>query len=388
MTGIEFSNSGAKNFVFLIESVIMDHVEGKAIVSGNIHGSLTTHDQVYILHPGRRVSIGKIELIRDDADDMVYNLSDGKATVTVSLMGARIEVQRFAVLTTIKPQPVVNLNEPVQNPYLLALSYEYKRFYKEQSFSNILVYELCHSHFVIPFQVAEDAEYTEDGRVDVGNEQNIKYLSIHKPDAAEERLFPVFTDLNALSKWTNVFKAGEKPKVLIIPFPKAYAITKGGHIGMVLNMHGPEPVMFPIEMLDRIVELEGYKREFGGAGDQNPDGNRMEGQKLEEGKLVVGVPPQTQEVKLMREALVEIGRSREDIKRVDLLVKMDAKREKAYLVVVDCPRETSQEIFEMMDKALMQYANELKIIDFIAMLDAGFISNVLNKTNPVYRLTK
>lgn len=379
MAGANFTNSEANRFLFLVDSVAMDRVEGKAVVTGNIHGSITTKDQVYILHPGRKVSIGAVELIRDENGDMVYNINEGKATITVSLMGARVEVQKFAVLTTIKPQPVVDMNVPVENPYLLALSYEYETFCSDLTYSNILVYELCHSHFVVPFQIAEGAELKEDGRVDIGDDKNVKYLSIHKPGAPEEKIYPVFSDLRALSKWPNVFKAGEKPKVIILPFPKAYAIAKSGHIGMGLNLYGPKPVMFPIELLDSITKLEGYQREFG----ENV-AKRMEGQKLEEGKLIVGIPPQTQEVKLMRDELVTIARTNPDIKRVDLLVKMDAKKEKSYLVVVDCPREKSTEIFDIMDQALVQYASELKLIDYIAMADAGFIANVLNQSNPVY----
>lgn len=381
MTDVKFSSSESNKFVFLVDSVAMDRVEGKAVVTGMIHGSITTQDQVYILHPGRRVTIGTIELIRDEAGDMVYNATEGKATITVSLMGARVEVVKFAVLTTIKPQPVVDMSIPVQNPYLLALSYEFDTYCNDLAFNNIFVYELCHSHLVVPFQTAEDAELLEDGRVDVGNDKNVKYLSIHKPTDPNEKVFPVFTDLAELSKWKNVFTPGEKPKIMILSFAKAYAITKGGHVGMGLNLFGAKPVMLPIEFLDKITQLEGYKREFGEKVE-----DRMEGQKLEEGKLVVGIPPQTQEVKLMRDALVTIGRCRNDIKRIDLLVMMNAKKEKSYLVVVDCPKEVSRDIFDLMDQELVQYANELKVIDYVAMVDAGFIANVLNKSNPVYTL--
>lgn len=383
MTDVKFSNSESDKFLFLVDSVAMDRVAGKAVVTGVIHGSITTQDQVYILHPGRKVTIGTVELIRDEAGDMVFNAMEGKATITVSLMGAQVELVRFAVLTKMKPQPIVDLSVPVQNPYLLALSYEFETYHNDLAFNNILVYELCHAHFVVPFQTPEDAELLEDGKVDVGNEKNVKYLSIHKPTDPNEKVYPVFTDLAELSNWKNVFTPGEKPKIMILPFPKAYEITKGGHVGMGLNLFGKKPVMLPIEFLDKITQLEGYKREFG-----EKVQDRMEGQKLEEGKLVVGIPPQTQEVKLMRDALVTIGCGREDIKRIDLLVMMNAKKEKSYLVVVDCPKENSGEIFDIMDQVLIQYANELKVIDYVAMVDAGFIANVLNKSNPVYTILK
>lgn len=381
MTDVKFSNSESGKFLFLVDSVAMDRVEGKAVVTGNIHGSITTQDQVYVLHPGRRVTIAKVELIRDEAGDMVYNAMEGKATITISLMGARVDVVKFAVLTTIKPQPIVDMSVPVQNPYLLALSYEFANYSNDLAFNNILVYELCHAHFVVPFQTPEDAELLEDGRVDVGNDKNVKYLSLHKPTDPNEKVYPVFTDLAELSKWKNVFTPGEKPKVMILSFPKAYSIAKAGHVGMGLNLFGQKPVMLPIEFLDKITQLEGYKREFGDKVEE-----RMEGQKLEEGKLVVGIPPQTQEVKLMRDALVTIGCGRPEIKRIDLLVMMNSKKEKSYLVVVDCPKEVSREIFDMMDTVLMQYANELRVIDYVAMVDAGFIANVLNKSNPVYTI--
>lgn len=383
MTGVKFSNSESDKFLFLVDSVAMDRVAGKAVVTGTIHGSITTQDQVYILHPGRKVSMGTIELIRDEEGDMVFNATEGKAEITVSLMGAKVEVVKFAVLTTIKPQPIVDMTVPVQNPYLLALSYEYDNYCTDLAYNNIFVYELCHSHFVVPFQIPEDAELLEDGKVDIGNERNVKYLSIHKPDDPEQKIFPVFTDLRALSEWKNVFTPGEKPKIMILSFPKAYSITKAGHVGMGINLFGPKPIMLPIEILDKITQVEGYKREFGEKIEE-----RMEGQQLEEGKLVVGIPPQTQEVKLMRDALVDIAKQRGDIKRVDLLVMMNSQKEKSYLVVVDCPKNASSEIFGMMDQVLVQYANELKAIDYLNMLDAGFIANVLNKSNPVYTLVQ
>lgn len=382
MTDVKFSSSESNKFIFLVDSVAMDRVAGKAVVTGIIHGSITTQDQVYILHPGRRVTIGTIELIRDEAGDMVYNATEGKATITVSLMGARVEVVKFAVLTTIKPQPIIDMNVPVQNPYLLALSYEFDKYSSDLAFNNIFVYELCHSHFVVPFQTPEDADLLEDGRVDIGNDKNVKYLSLHKPTDPNEKVYPVFTDLAELSNWKNVFTPGEKPKVMILSFSKAYKITKGGHVGMGLNLFGKKPVMLPVEFLDKITQVEGYKREFGERVE-----DRMEGQKLEEGKLVVGIPPQTQEVKLMRDALVTIGCSRPEIKRIDLLVMMNAKKEKSYLVVADCPKDVSIEIFDIMDQTLVQYANELKVIDYVTMTDAGFIANVLNKSNPVYILS-
>lgn len=383
MNGIKFSNEDKQQFSFLVETVAMNRVDGTAVVTGNIHGSITTNDQVYILYPGSKVSIGRIDLIRDEAGDMVYNAADCEATITVSLLGAKVELIKYCLLATVAPQAVVDMNKPVQNPYLLGLSYEYDRLRSDNMYVNVLIYELCHSHFLVPFRMQEGEKLDGSGVVDMNEEQNVQYLSIHKPGNEEDKLFPVFTDIAALSKWEGVFAEGEKPHVMILSFPKAYAIVKNGHIGLGVNLYGPKNMFFPTEMLDQITAMEGYQREFGERTTQ-----AMEGQKLEEGKIVVGIPPQTQEVKLMRDALVDIARGLDDVKRVDLLVKMDAKKEKSYLVVVDCPKSRGPEIFDLMDKVLVQYANELKVIDYIAMADAGFLSNILNKAMPVYTLSE
>lgn len=377
---VDYANDGRK-FTYMVEDAVQLKDQQGIVVLGTIHGTICEGDAAYIMCPGNAITLTEVSGLELKPQGKVKEASNQPVAIWLKDIKDKSQIARFSVLTSIRPQTVVDVDAAVENPYVLGLAREYGRFYKEPEYINLLVYQIAHGHYITPVYMNKEPQKQENGTCVMGEGTTMGFLSLKHPQDATKDVFPVFTDWEELHKWKNVFSKEHPPKTVILRFPDCVAFVLKNSAGMVLNPFGTAPVFLPIDLIKNIVNTEGYQAEFGSK--QNSNVKEVKAKK--DTKVMVGLPRETKEVTLIKDAMLTYAKHQEQIKRIDFLLKIEENNERAYLCVVDCPEENAKKIFEEIHNAIKPFANEVKIIDFMTYQRAEFVRDILEKNPPVYQ---
>ena len=352
------------------------------VVAGKVHGKIKAGDAVYIFQPGGRVMLTQAHSMEIGLGTPASEAENQHVAIRLTDIKDKKEIAKFSVLTSIRPQTVVDVDTAAENPYLLGLSMDYSQYYQNNEYFNLLIYEICHAHFIVPMYLDKEPEKQADGTAVFREGAHMQFISINHPEDKTKQVFPVFTDWLALGKWKNVFDKAHPPKTLICRFPDAVAISKNFHGGIVVNPYGPVPVYLPADLIEHITAMDGYRKEFGeGKGET---GNDREMKIEKETRVMVGLPAESTEVQMIRENMILFAKRERAVRRIDLYLKEDETKERTYLCVVDCPEEEAKRIFGAIYQAVGAYFNEVRLMDFITYNRAGFVKDMLEKYPPVY----
>lgn len=375
------SANGGRRCTYLVEDTFQLKEDNGIVVVGNVHGTIQVHDAIYIMHPGRGITLAEVSGLENPKKGKVQMAVDEPISIWLKDVKDKSEIAKFSLITSIRPQTVVEVENAIENPYILGLSLEYGRFCKESEYLNLLIFQIAHGHYLTPVYMSQEPEKQEDGRSVMKEGSTMGFLSLKDPEDENKSLLPVFSDWKALSKWENVFDEEHPPRTVILSFQDCVSFVQKNHSGLVINPFGTAPVVLSGDRIKKITDMKGYQMEFG-----DKKGSSIKEVKAnKDTKIAVGLPRETTEVSMLRETLVSYARHAAAIKRVDLLLKVDENKEKAYLCVVDCPQEGQKEIFEGLYQIMRPYANEIKLIDFITYERATFVHQVLQKNPPLYR---
>lgn len=367
-----------RRFTLVVEDGYSLQDNQGAIVAGILYGEVQKEDAVYVIYPNGTIALTKVDGIEVGPGQEALRAENQKVTIRLNDLKEGKQVPKYTVLTSIRPQTTVDVNTSIENPQLLALSMDYPRWSKDMTYFNLLIYVICHAHFVVPISLNREPVNNGNTAVTFQKETQIRFPSLQDPTDKSRPIFPIFTDWRALSSWKNLFDEKHPAKSMVMSFPDVVGVSKKS--GVVINPFGPTAVTLPKEMIERIVNMEGYKQEF--------VEKRQEGvKKIEmskEAKIVVGVPKETNEIKLIKDALITYAKSNREIKRVDFLLKMDEKKEKAYLCIVDCPEEQAEKLFQSMYKAAAPYFGEIKLMEFLISGKTQLAKDVANEKSCIY----
>lgn len=372
----------SSRFTLLVEDTFVLNEGLGMYVKGMVRGNVITGEDVYAILPDGRIIPSKVDRIETLEHQIIENATEQKVEILLKNIYQFEDMPKFSVLTNIKPQTVIDVNQPVENPQLLGLSMEYQEYKQDNAYLNILIYAICHAHFVVPMFV--DGQVRENGNGTVTVEKNTKFAfpALQHPDVPDRKMFPVFTDWMALSKWTTVFPKEKKqpPKNLIMRFLDVVKTCKGDTI--VVNPFGPMLIILSPELIQKIMNMEGFKREFL----QKQSGNVQKVEVKKDSKFMIGIPKDTEEVKHIKEGLVFCAKGHNDVERIDLLLKMDEEKKQSYLCIVKCPKEKAAIIFENIHKAIAPYLHNVKSMDYMIYGQTKLSTDVVSDKSIVYIL--
>lgn len=137
----------AGQFIFLTEQIFSMGQIGIAAV-GTVSGKVHVGDAVYLYHPGvplAAVRVDKLELAPGRGAEEAEN-----CMVSLHFENMRREnIQRFAVLSNIRPDQMAEQKETVENPQLRGLLSGYAKFEKEPEFLRLFHYNIAHAKFMM-----------------------------------------------------------------------------------------------------------------------------------------------------------------------------------------------------------------------------------------------
>lgn len=367
-------NGGERTrFTLMAESYVA--VEGDYFsVEGQLFGNAKEGEKAYALH--RDGTISHLTIIK---------IEETQGQRRVKLFFSRKEALspdwKYAVITDIPYQIEANVNQAVENPYLLGLSCVFFERQGEGEFLNLFFRELVRSHYLVVIETDGGLPKGEkDGIVTLkaGMKITIPHVTMDRGESA----LPVFTDWFALGAMdqqmgamNQQMEAGWKRETMIAGFPQIVSMLTKGE-GFVINPYGPQLFYVSPELIHNLMSSPGYQSEFGEAKVQSVEVKK-------DTEVLLGYPKKNEEVEALHRRLISFAKAHPDIAMLDMLLKRDETGTSSYLIIVDMPEEHCHERFKEIYESCRDLLHRIPYMDFVTLQRGDFAKGVRTEA-PLY----
>ena len=350
-------------------------VEGDRFsVEGQLFGKAKEGEKAYALH--RDGTISHLTIMK---------IEETQGQRRVKLFFSRKEALspdwKYAVVTNIPYQIEANVNQAVENPYLLGLSCVFFERQGEGEFLNLFFRELVRSHYLVVIETEGGLPKGEkDGTVTLkaGMKITIPHVTMDRGESA----LPVFTDWFALGAMDQQMgamnlqmEAGWKRETMIAGFPQIVSMLTKGE-GFVINPYGPQLFYVSPELIHNLMSSPGYQSEFGEAKVQSVEVKK-------DTEVLLGYPEKNEEVEALHRRLISFAKAHSDIAMLDMLLKTDETGTSSYLIIVDMPEEHCHECFKEIYESCRDLLHRIPYMDFVTLQRGDFAKGVRTEA-PLY----
>ena len=371
-------------FTLMVESYAV--VEGDRFsVEGQLFGNAKEGEKVYALHRDGTIShltIMKIEestifaeqVKKEEQEETPETQGARRVKLFFSRKEALSPDWQYAVITDIPYQIEANVNQAVENPYLLGLSRVFFERQGEGEFLNLFFRELVRSHYLVAIETDGSLPIGEkDGSVTLkaGMKLTIPHVTMDRGESA----FPVFTDWFALGAMDRQMEAGWKRETMIAGFPQIVSMLTKGE-GFVINPYGPQLFYVSPELIHNLMSSPGYQSEFGEAKVQSVEVKK-------DAEVLLGYPKENEEVEALHRRLIFFAKTHSEITMLDMLLKSDPDGTKSYLIIVDMPEEHCHECFKEIYESCRDLLHRVPYMDFVT-LQRGAFAKGARAEEPLY----
>ena len=390
------SENGAERTRFTLMAESYAAVEGDCFsVEGQLFGNAKEGEKVCALHRDGTIShlmIIKIEkgcalAAQSDKEEQEKTIetSETQGARSVKLFFSRKEALspdwQYAVITDIPYQIEANVNQAVENPYLLGLSRVFFERQGEGEFLNLFFRELVRSHYLVAIETDGSLPMEEkDGSVTLkaGMKLTIPHVTMDRGESA----LPVFTDWFALGAMDRQMEALNQQKeaewkreTMIAGFPQIVSMLTKGE-GFVINPYGPQLFYVSPELIHNLMSSPGYQSEFGEAKVQSVEVKK-------DAEVLLGYPKENEEVEALHRRLISFAKTHSEIAMLDMLLKSDPDGTKSYLIIVDMPEEHCHECFKEIYESCRDLLHRVPYMDFVTLQRGDFAKGARTE-EPLY----
>ena len=385
-------NGGERTrFTLMAESYAA--VEGDCFsVEGQLFGNAKEGEKVYALHRDGTISHLTIIALAEQIEqaetpekrikpETPETQGQRRVKLFFSRKGALSPDWKYAVITDIPYQIEANVNQAVENPYLLGLSRVFFGRQGEGEFLNLFFRELVRSHYLVAIETDGSLPMGEkDGSVTLkaGMKLTIPHVTMDRGESA----LPVFTDWFALGAMDRQMRAmnqqmeaGWKREIMIAGFPQIVSMLTKGE-GFVINPYGPQLFYVSPELIHNLMSSPGYQSEFGKARVQS-----MEVKK--DAEVLLGYPKDNEEVEALHRRLISFAKTHSEIAMLDMLLKRDESGTTSYLIIVDMPEEHCHECFKEIYESCRDLLHRVPYMDFVTLQRGDFAKGARTE-EPLY----
>ena len=371
-------------FTLMVESYAV--VEGDRFsVEGQLFGNAKEGEKVYALHRDGTIShltIMKIEestifaeqVKKEEQEETPETQGARRVKLFFSRKEALSPDWQYAVITYIPYQIEANVNQAVENPYLLGLSRVFFERQGEGEFLNLFFRELVRSHYLVAIETDGSLPIGEkDGSVTLkaGMKLTIPHVTMDRGESA----LPVFTDWFALGAMDRQMEAGWKRETMIAGFPQIVSMLTKGE-GFVINPYGPQLFYVSPELIHNLMSSPGYQSEFGEAKVQSVEVKK-------DAEVLLGYPKENEEVEALHRRLIFFAKTHSEITMLDMLLKSDPGGTKSYLIIVDMPEEHCHECFKEIYESCRDLLHRVPYMDFVTLQRGAFAKGARTE-EPLY----
>lgn len=380
-------------------SVIIDGIttmlDGNgSIITGQLTGKIVKGDKVFVCMPAGKTiecEVQAVEATADGRSSIVEEAEDTQVSLQLTLPDDA-QIKKYAVVTNVKPQDKVDPHVSIENPALAGIINGLTTYAQDNAFHGTVAYWASHAHFLTPIKMDQEPEVNEQGVSVIKKDTKIGFYMLKStikltgaPEDQDSMVLPLFTDWEALRRWTGLADDGTKIHTQILSFQDVYAMLKRGNAysGIAINPFNKVPCTLPVPYLDTIVGTPGYQAEFGPK-DGASQGNVQE-QKIPAGqKILLGVPKESDENAAIRGKLVEYGQSHDEIKSISFLTKIEEESKMVrHLVVLEFPEGYSKDDMKNHMEAIYQelrpLAHEIQAIEYALKGAIPAVDNVVEQ---------
>ena len=374
-------------------------VEGDRLsVEGQLFGNAKEGEKAYALH--RDGTISHLTIMKIEESDALAEQIEQAETPEkrikpetpesqgqrrVKLFFSRKDILspdwKYAVITDIPYQIEANVNQAVENPYLLGLSRVFFERQGEGEFLNLFFRELVRSHYLVAIETDGSLPMGEkDGSVTLkaGMKLTIPHVTMDRGESA----LPVFTDWFALGAMdqqmgtmNQQMEAGWKRETMIAGFPQIVSMLTKGE-GFVINPYGPQLFYVSPELIHNLMSSPGYQSEFGEAKVQSVEVKK-------DTEVLLGYPKKNEEVEALHRRLISFAKVHSEISMLDMLLKRDETGTTSYLIIVDMPEEHCHECFKEIYESCRDLLHRIPYMDFVTLKRGDFAKGVRTEA-PLY----
>ena len=378
-------------------------VEGDRLsVEGQLFGNTKEGEKAYALH--RDGTISHLTVIKIEESDALAEQIEQAETPEKRIKPETPETQgqrrvklffsrkdilspdwKYAVITDIPYQIEANVNQAVENPYLLGLSRVFFERQGEGEFLNLFFRELVRSHYLVAIETDGSLPMGEkDGSVTLkaGMKLTIPHVTMDRGESA----LPVFTDWFALGAMdqqmgtmNQQMEAGWKRETMIAGFPQIVSMLTKGE-GFVINPYGPQLFYVSPTLIHNLMSSPGYQSEFGEAKVQSVEVKK-------DTEVLLGYPEENEEVEALHRRLISFAKAHPDIAMLDMLLKRDETGTTSYLIIVDMPEEHCHECFKEIYESCRDLLHRVPYMDFVT-LQRGDFAKGARAEEPLYERTR
>ena len=366
--------------------------EDRFSVEGQLFGKAKEGEKAYALHRDGTIShltLMKIEksasFVEQAKKEEQEETPETQGQRRVKLFFSQKDVLssdwQYAVITDIPYQIEANVNQAVENPYLLGLSCVFFERQGEGEFLNLFFRELVRSHYLVVIETDGSLPMGEkDGTVTLkaGMKITIPHVTMDRGESA----LPVFTDWFALGAMdqqmgamNQQMEAGWKRETMIAGFPQIVSMLTKGE-GFVINPYGPQLFYVSPELIHNLMSSPGYQSEFGEAKVQSVEVKK-------DTEVLLGYPKKNEEVEALHRRLISFAKVHPDIAMLDMLLKRDETGTTSYLIVVDMPEEHCHERFKEIYESCRDLLHRIPYMDFVTLQRGDFARGVRTEA-PLY----
>ena len=389
----EGNNSGAERTRFTLMAESYAAVEGDCFsVEGQLFGKAKEGEKAYALHRDGTIShltIMKIEesmtfaeqVKKEEHEETPETQGQRRVKLFFSQKDVLSSDWQYAVVTNIPYHIEANVNQAVENPYLLGLSCVFFERQGEGEFLNLFFRELVRSHYLVAIETDGSLPKGEkDGTVTLkaGMKITIPHVTMDRGESA----LPVFTDWFALGAMdrqmgamNQQMEAEWKRETMIAGFPQIVSMLTKGE-GFVINPYGPQLFYVSPELIHNLMSSSGYQSEFGEAKVQSVEVKK-------DTEVLLGYPKKNEEVEALHRRLISFAKVHPDIAMLDMLLKRDETGTTSYLIVVDMPEEHCHERFKEIYESCRDLLHRIPYMDFVTLQRGDFAKGVRTEA-PLY----
>ena len=368
-------------------------VEGDCFsVEGQLFGNAKEGEKAYALHRDGTIShltIMKIEesttfveqVKKEEHEETPETQGQRRVKLFFPKKEAKSPNWQYAVVTNIPYQIEANVNQAVENPYLLGLSCVFFERQGEGEFLNLFFRELVRSHYLVVIETdgsLPKGEKDETVTLKAGMKITIPHVTMDRGESA----LPVFTDWFALGAMdqqmgamNQQMEAGWKRETMIAGFPQIVSMLTKGE-GFVINPYGPQLFYVSPELIHNLMSSPGYQSEFGEAKVQSVEVKK-------DTEVLLGYPKKNEEVEALHRRLISFAKVHSEISMLDMLIKSDSDGTTSYLIIVDMPEEHCHECFKEIYESCRDLLHRVPYMDFVTLQRGDFAKGVRTEA-PLY----
>ena len=214
-------------------SFLVTEVVDENTVICDVFGKLQKNDKIVSVdYPASFLWIKQI--IVDNKK--VKKIDGGKATIKLSAL-SNVK-SKFEVYANYEPRCEYEKVNVTENPALRTFIEAYEEHKDEEGFASAMLYYICHANYLIPALI--DAKDIKGDLMDTYKDSaSFMTVAVSNENAPDKRIFPIFTDWEALKEY-NVVIDTEQAITFVISFPRVIQMMREGkYDGVVINPFGP-----------------------------------------------------------------------------------------------------------------------------------------------------